>query len=594
MRDVVTLFIEASVGKGEWRAALSAIQLLRPNAGVHPCHEEEPASRVLHLSNTLAAVGEWKASLAVLRTASLPCDANGRVAYSPTYLAGRLHTYQSILEACCRRDTTVAATGSSSSAHDSSACAEQLTFDEVFALATEAFGVRDGAAALRIHGATASPTPSSTASLPAVVSADADACAHSAAHLLHWCSVELPRRCTTEGEAARDEVSAALQRLKELSVVALEGVSNPVAVAAPSVVEAPVTAAVTTAVTAAPTDDVVARPADAPPRHSAAASHAGTAEDALKKLLASNTRVAGTWSDALGLLRRIPASRVSGHLFKALLELLLHQRRGDEVLRLVRECLLLGHQHTPAAPESALMLTSPSRDTARALTADSVALKAAAEVCHRLQAADVAAAILWDAEALTGMTPSVVVPLVMTLRNANADTSVCLWWEHIRQSRAPLRYPLLRHAKLSSYVASCVLRSTRVDAPCPDSSTAAPPHTATDWRRALDVFRDAEAPPHDPGLVLLFQLRLLRQAGQWEAAVQLFSDFAQSHPAEVAPHKGETEKQSRRTHSRHGGPQQQPAAGRKSAVASAYAVLTEERAAQWVPPAVIRQLRRDT
>ncbi|KAG5495121.1 hypothetical protein JKF63_02174 [Porcisia hertigi] len=613
MRDVVTLFIEASVAKGEWKAALSALQPLRASGGSSASAGSaaaaiEAASNIFHLSSTLSKKGEWSAALAVLRSAPSPTSVRGRTQYSSVYLAARVRAYHHVLEARCSCtmaavvESATADTSSGAPAVDVNANAEEMSFESALGLAREAFSLSDSASELCRWSRTPCGGGTIEENIPESPLAPVEG--HSAGSetgtdcveaLLRWCRSELPRRCSLTGVAMKEQTETALQELTELSAVALRGISDVYIDVSHN--------------TSKKTQMNTASGCELDPQYPQAASDVQRAEAELWKLLASNSRATDSWATSLSLLQQIPAERVTGHLFTALLRHLLQHYRQNEIDRLVCTLVLLKTFDDSAQQSSqALTRTLPSCDTARALRADSVVIKVVAEACHRLRRADLAAALLLDTEARASMTPSAAVPLVMTLRDAGASLSVLIWWELLRQEKSALRYPLLQHAKLSSYVASCVLRSTAAR-----SSEVAPKAAketrlgsaacrAGDWQKALDAFRDAAAPAHDPALVLLFELRLLRQAGQWRAAVQLFNAFCQTHPyvrnseqpsSTFANQRHDGRRNDgRRWCTGRGAPETHPGEVRGSAMMSACAVLTMEHAEQWIPPDVLAHLRR--
>ncbi|CAC9532117.1 conserved hypothetical protein [Leishmania infantum JPCM5] len=625
MRDVVTLFIEASVAKGEWQAALSALKLPRASqssssstsasTSAGSSFAAEVASNLFRLSSALSSKGVWMAALAVLRDAPLPFAARGRKPYSSAYLAARVRAYQHVLTACCS-GSSAAAVGNAAAVTRPTASAragrggtEDMSFECALALAEEAFCVFGSAPGLCGRGKSPCEEPAGRALTKPLVapvaasSVESDAGTACVEDLLRWCRAELPRRRSCTGVTTLEQTEAAIQQLTALSDAALRGISDAHVVAShrPS---------------SEPGNKTVSDP-HADSLYARAASDVQRAEDDLTKLLASNSQAADAWATSLTFLRRLPAECVSGHLFTAFLRHLLQHNRRGEVAQLVRTLVLLHRSGGSAQGASpALTRTPPSRATARVLRLDSVVIKVVAEACHRLRRSDLAAELLLDTEARAAMTPSAAVPLVMTLRDAGAYSSVLLWWELLRREESALRYPLLKHAKLSSYVASCVLRNTTAreggaiaEAQQAASSSAAKVTRARsaalwtgDWRSALDAFRDAAAPAHDPALVLLFQLRLLRQAGQWEAAVQLFNAFCQTHPgmlrSKQSPsdlagqvHDGRRDGQHRwRTHRE--APCPAPGKERASAMKSACAVLTQEHAEQWIPSPVLVHLKQ--
>ncbi|GET91902.1 hypothetical protein, conserved [Leishmania tarentolae] len=619
MRDVVTLFIEASVAKGEWQAALSALKLPRT------CHSStgtsngssfaaEAALNIFRLSSTLSSKGEWIAALAVLHNAPLPFTVQGSKTYSSVYLAARVWTYQHVLTACCSGssaavlDRPAAITRPTEIARDANEGEKEISFECALALAGEAFCVFDSAPDFCEQRKTPSEGPAGQdlTKLPvapmATSSVESDSVTTCVENLLRWCRAELPRRRSTTGVVTPERTEAAMQQLTDLSRVALRGVSDAHVVASYRPSSEPETKTVSDLDAASSCEQV--------------ASDVQHAEDDLAKLLASNSRAADAWATSLNLLQRVPAERVTGRLFTALLRHLLHHHRRDEIAQLVRTLVLLqGSVDSTQRSPPALTLTSPSPATAMALRLDSVLIKVVAEACHRLRRSDVAAEVLLDTEALAAMTPSAAVPLVMTLRDAGAYSSVILWWELLRKEERVLRYPLLRHAKLCSYVASCVLRSTtaRNSGAITETQQAASyavkdvrvrsaARWTGDWQSALDVFRDAGAPAHDPALVLLFQLRLLRQAGQWNASLQLFNAFCQAHPSmqnsrylhpDLAGQKHNGRHDDRRIGGTHReAPYSTTGKKRASAMKSACAVLTQENAEQWIPSSVLASLKQ--
>ncbi|KAG5469432.1 hypothetical protein LSCM1_02652 [Leishmania martiniquensis] len=619
MRDVITLFIEASVSKGEWQVALSALQLPqaapRSSSGAGWSLAAEAAFNLFRLSSTLSRKGEWMAALAVLRNAPLPFAAHGQKQYSSAYLAARVRAYQHVLEACCSTSSAAAIedaavdTRATASARDVNASAEDLSFECALGLVEEALFALDGAAELcgqcgtpleEVAGGDCTKPLLTPVEASSLESKSGAACVED---LLRWCRAELPRRRSPTGVATLEQTEVAMQRLTKLSAEALRGVSE-TRMFEP---KAPSKELSNGRVPDLGVDSSCTR----------TASDQQRAVEELTTLLAGSSRAANAWVTSLNLLQRIPSECVTGHLFTALLRHLLEHHRGGEVARLLRTFLLLQPCDDSAQSASqSLALTQPSRATAKVLRADSTVIKAVAEACHRLRRSDFAAALLLDTEARAAMTPSAAVPLVMTLRDAGAYSAVLLWWERLRQEQFALRYPLLRHAKLSSYVASCVLRhttaiegevtaemqragSSSTEKGTRGSSTA---RFTGDWQRALDAFRDAVAPSHDPALLLLFQLRVLRQAGQWNAAVQLFNEFCQTHPnarnsAQSASDLAGRERDGTHDSQRSRGTRCEdsypaPARERVSAMKSACAVLTQEHAEQWMPLPVLARLRR--
>ncbi|CAG9580730.1 conserved hypothetical protein [Leishmania major strain Friedlin] len=624
MRDVVTLFIEASVAKGEWQAALSALKLplasqssssSSTTTSAGSSFAEEVASNLFRLSSTLSNKGEWMAALAVLRNAPLPFAAQGCKSYSSAYLAARARAYQHVLTACCSGssaavvDKAAAVTRPTASARGVKGGTEDMSFECALALAGEAFCVFDSAPGLCGRDKTPCEEPAGQVlpkppvALVTTSSAEPDAGTTCVEDLLRWCRAELPRRRSCTGVATLEQTEAAVQQLRALSDAALRGISDAHVVAPDGPSTEP--------------ENKTASDPHADSSYARVASDVHRAEEDLTRLLAGNSQATDAWATSLTFLRRLPAECVSGHLFTALLRHLLQHNRRGEVAQLVRTLVLLQRSGDSAQGASpALTRTPPSRATASVLRLDSVVIKVVAEACHRLRRSDLAAELLFDTEARAAMTPSAAVPLVMTLRDAGAYSSVMLWWELLRKEEPVLRYPLLQHAKLSSYVASCVLRNTTArgggaiaEAQQAASSSAVNGMRARsaarwtgDWRSALDVFRDAAAPAHDPALVLLFQLRLLRQAGQWEAAVQLFTAFCQTHPGMLTSKQSPSDIAGQVHDGRHGNlhgwrthreaPYPAPGKERASAMKSACAVLTQEHAEQWIPSPVLVRLQQ--
>lgn len=607
MRDVVALFVEASLAKGEWQAALGALQFSSTTAGV--C----AAPPYFRLSDALAGRGAWAAALSVLRSAPAPsagaspsCDG-----YSAAYLQERVQAYQQVLAAY----HTAAQPGLGDDRAPNKLDAREVA-QRTWALAKEA---------LAVPGLPVPTTGAPAVSAPPASVATA-ACRSSVNSLLLWCRTTLlpqqqPTSCRDvdagsaplstahktreEGEA---EAVAAMQELAALSAAALRGVTEetervplPDLAAAPA--DAPEPSATSTTVTA---------PASA----EAETALASRVKSELRSLFDGDaSRAKEAWAAALSLVHELPPAQVSPLLFTALLQHLVQHRRRDEAVALTCECLHLTlHTSTASgedigsvtAPREAVVLSQPPPvEVVARLRGDIVVLKTVAEACLRLRCVELATQLL-DPAFSNALTPSAAVPLIMTLHGAGRDAAVVEWWRVLQHAHGPQRYPLLKHAKLCSYVAACVLRggagrdeveSSRsgqrlAAAPATGTSAAPAAQRQADWARVLAVFSEAEPPAHDPALVLLFQLRLLRQMRQWQAAVQLFSDFRAAHLNGEGRGRAKSPSRSYRP-SRSVPPRRYHLAhkdGCPTAMKSVHAVLTEERAEQWIPADALAKL----
>ncbi|KPI85019.1 hypothetical protein ABL78_5928 [Leptomonas seymouri] len=614
MRDFVTLFVEASLAKGEWLAALSSLQLSASSHSIaaSPCLEAQStvSSHYHHIASTLVKNGEWVAALATLRSVPSPWQSPSQgCAYSSAYLAARVQVYHDVLLSYYKNNTSelersapyAPSSCPQPSSHNAAAWEKVLT--DAFALVKEAFhvfpltseerfevGVSSGSATPSAAG-----TSSSSSSLSPPMSREPESTANAAA-MLTWYESQL-RAAPVTPSLSLELKEAMMAQLQAASQVALRGatfVSHttvPSAPSAPSSSDAPTTASQASDALKGTNKSNEGsndfhqenEPAMAQP------SPANTAIEAELSALLNRTHPArDDWSVALELLHRLPAERLTPHMFTAVIRLLARRGRRSAMESLVRTYVFPVDPELSKDEAASHEAAAPAQATAAVLVADAVVLKSIAEACRRLRCPQLAKKLLHSRRIRAHLTPSAAVPVVMVLRDAEEYTVVMEWWEDLRNGERTTQYPLLRHAKLSSYVASCVLRSTRSS----DNNNArhlSGPNAG--WVEALRIFEDADRGAAQLALILLFKLRLLRQVRQWEAALQLFCEFRDRHSAPESILLYHSSRSSGRS-SRYAGRATKNAEEPSSVIESIFAVLTEERAEQWVPPAVLRQLRQ--
>ncbi|KAL7695414.1 hypothetical protein NQL31_006428 [Lotmaria passim] len=660
MRDLVTLFVEASLAKGEWLAALNALQSSTSSctktytpASVLCTRQNDIFSNYRRIARTLAQEGNWAAALATLRCAPSTLLQNG--SYSHAYIAQRVRVYHQVLLSFYKEKVTrmeakhAAAPSTPASSTDASARPDATDTDlekvlrDVFAMAAEAFDMcpsvkkdhivdqhDEGRDAVMSNASPLSPSLSSAPPLSSSTLSEASTSAVSAAELIEWCQTQLEAAPVTSYLSA-EQKGVMVQQLRALSQAALQG--------AVSKVEAPPALSEKVRRDDAPTPPSMPvadderetkqhsqghsdRKLEEMPtltlRTSAAVDAARLSPAAVKteaelqRLLRSTSPSWNDWSTALRLLSDTPADRFTPHMFTALIRLLANRGRRGEVESLVHSYVFPAdpnytrHMDNSASPSSKKVKAerdgmednraayAPTRATASVLAADAVVLKSIAEASRRLRCPSLAQELLDSRGLRAHLTPSAAVPLVMVLRDAEAYATVIRWWEELRQGEETTRYPLLQHAKLSSYVASCVLRRARNTANAKGAPMKESAERGASWVEVLRVFAVAERQAPDPALVLLFQLRLLRQLRQWEVAIRLFANFSAAQPMAGALRQRDkrlaNNAPSSRAALRHR--TARDVSERPSSLESVIAVLTEERAEQWIPGEALRNLRQ--
>ncbi|KPA81190.1 hypothetical protein ABB37_04528 [Leptomonas pyrrhocoris] len=633
MRDLLTLFVEASLAKGEWLAALNVLPKTTTTAAAQHLEAQSGLSaHYHHIARILVENGNWLAALAALRCAPSPLPSPSTspsgCTYSSAYLDARVRVYHDLLLRYYKEKTAEldgdAPPASTSPAQPASpnAAEWEKTLMGALALAAEAFYVRPpsitagkGTVGGPSEAATASlvgtppPPPPSSSSPPSSPRLPEEPESASAAALLTWCQAQLCAAPVTPSLSVAQK-EAMMAQLRAASQAALRGAAVAHHTAASS---APSDLSALDAPAAAPS----APDAQATADHSNEARHdfqkektpttarpfpatsAATEEEAkLHALLQSAHSTRNDWSIALDLLHRVPAERVTPHVFTALCRLLAKRRRISEFDLLVRTYVFPADPELSQSEQVPPLAAAPTQATAAVLCADAVVLKTIAEAFRRLRCPRLAKELLLSRPLRAHLTPSAAVPVVMVLRDAEAYAEVIEWWTALRNGEPTPRYPLLNHAKLSSYVASCVLRRARSSDGVEPKSTFS---SDAGWVEALRVFESAERAAPDPALVLLFKLRLLRQVRQWEAAMQLFSEFSANHPFPEGILWGSRHNSSINRHKNSSSSSRGDHAHRATrnsteyptTIENVFAVLTEERAEQWLPAEALRELRQE-
>jgi hypothetical protein len=658
MRDLTTLFVETSMAQGEWLAALNALQLLATSSTVSataasPFHAVQltraSAAHHFRIARSLATKGKCVAALSTLRCAPSPLQRAAQpCTYGDAYLAERVRAYHCVLlsyyKKTAQRDVRAASAEppSPEEALPSSSRIDDVETPlcDVLAIAAEAFQVlpvtrnesKTDAMTRTSPSASSSPSPSSSlSSVPGVVNQGASAAA-AAEELLEWCQ-KLLHNAPAASHLAVEEKHKLLAELQAAAQAALSGAVRETG--APSctppasftdVPAAPSSSAAESRIAAKNSGDTsTAAHANAPTSmRLPPAAAVSAAEKKLHTLLFDARPSWNDWSTALTLLSRMPADRLTPHMCTAVIRLLARRGRQHEFEHLVRayifaadlprhkdsngvvtgasSSLSLNGRGAKEKKGGVVLADGPTPDTAAVLAADGVVLKTIAEACRRLHSPLLAAELLSNPSVRMHLIPSAAVPLVMVLRDAKQYTAVIEWWGKLRAGEQTPRYPLLHHAKLCSYVASCVLRNAYNGE---QHSTTIAAVSSAAWEAALHIIRDAEGGTADPALILLFELRLLRQVRQWSAAMLLFARYCENHPpcatrprnttSNTRNNESDVEMMGKRNVSsslaalrRHA---KRDLTKRPSALESAFSILTEERAEQWVPAEPLRVLR---
>ncbi|RNF21261.1 uncharacterized protein Tco025E_03444 [Trypanosoma conorhini] len=145
---------------------------------------------------------------------------------------------------------------------------------------------------------------------------------------------------------------------------------------------------------------------------------------------------------------------------------------------------------------------------ARGIHPTAVTVKAITEAANTMRSLPLATVLLSTPALRDKLTPSAAVPLVLTLQRFGEWRACLTWWNSlvpipdssVTLSKHGSKAELRRHLKLSSYVAVCVAQGGR-------------------WLESLAAMKDASV--HNPSLAVLFALRALRVAGEWQAALEL-------------------------------------------------------------------------
>lgn len=236
-------------------------------------------------------------------------------------------------------------------------------------------------------------------------------------------------------------------------------------------------------------------------------------------------------------------------------------------------------------------MSTIKKNTSLPIWAEKLPLKVVAESALVLRSTTIALAVLEDLRLRRFLTPSAAVPLIMTLHqqlrrhqiggSCNHWKQVLHWWEEVKNCEGNThgRYPLAHHMKLSSYVASYVLAGMTHRSKWKSTASSCVEHrqqavqccsgketncVKTPWKVALDIFSTVRHHAPDPAMVLLYEVRLLRQVGAWQPAVQLLHDLQQRKQRSSSW-----------------------CCQRDRSMEMVWSVLTEERAMQWIPSEVV-------
>eukprot|EP00796_Vickermania_ingenoplastis_P004457 gene4457-3252_t len=231
-----------------------------------------------------------------------------------------------------------------------------------------------------------------------------------------------------------------------------------------------------------------------PPKATASSSSSESPEDALQSILRQPKR-RDAWRDALEIFT-VQVKNPDLTCFRTTLQCLTRQGRHAEAEGLVRRFCL-------GEPP----LIKPSRRLVECLS-DSADRMHAVELSKLLLSHPLAAQL----------TPTAAIRVVGVLSRPVVVRRewgvVDAWWKTTASMEATgdgvgisgAGYSLRTHLKLSSFVGKCIVAGS----------------SGKEWATALGVFSSAEK-CQSRDLALLYKLRLLRMAGQWSAAVQLFS-----------------------------------------------------------------------
>lgn len=250
---------------------------------------------------------------------------------------------------------------------------------------------------------------------------------------------------------------------------------------------------------------------------------------------------------------------------------LVRNGREREVMAIVYQCIL-GKEvpgrtvtHTEDAPAArnsggamAVGIVRPSRRL----------LKVLAEAANTMHSVKLCRLLMEEEPLSAQLTPSSAIPLLLTLRAAREWAYALQWWQSlppVTPSAAP-HATLRTHLNLCSYVASCVALGGHAQ-----------------WQLTLDVFIGAR--DYDPTQAMVFAVRALRVAGAWQPAVTLFTTHLQQQQQPKAENrKRVTQRGQSRTTARRRGSD-------RANLQEAHHMLTEQNAAQWIPTEVVDQLR---
>lgn len=240
--------------------------------------------------------------------------------------------------------------------------------------------------------------------------------------------------------------------------------------------------------------------------------------------LLQQPKTRNAWKTACEVFFQISRPRPSS--FHALLQCLGRQGRVTEAERIVLE---LFQYHMNLKRGTTAEEEEPHRYASLRLSRR--LLQDIADCATRLHSTKICEAILLERLFSALLTPSTAIVLLSFLSHSPSMARkewrlVMKWWEdEVQQWKkehsdglppnheegGPHKggYSLCTHLQVSSFVGKCIIQGSRSRG------------TSTEWRKALACFTYSE--DRNPDLALLFQLRLLRVAKEWKAALELFS-----------------------------------------------------------------------
>lgn len=250
-----------------------------------------------------------------------------------------------------------------------------------------------------------------------------------------------------------------------------------------------------------------------------------TVESQLRELL-QQPKSRDTWRTAVEIfMSNADNNLMSFTSFDIVLQCLSRQGRVSEAVRVISMCCL---QDPPILRPSRRVVTS------------------IAHFAKTTRSAELCRLVLSHVSLAAQLTPTAAIELLSVLSVPYVAQShwqlVDDWWSRLKSEESEGSYSLRTHINVSSYVGVCIAQGTRHQ----------------EWERAIQAFVSSRST--DPDRALLCQLRLLRTAKQWKAAMSLFS-------------KRLSEEDDR---------------WNTRALRDSHKLLTKENASQWIPQAAIQ------